>query len=165
MRERRINLSRTCLVIVLAAGEGTRMRSSRPKVLHQIAAESLLAHVLRAITQSGDARIAVVVGPRQHDVAAETRRIAPDAEVFEQRERLGTAHAALAAKPAIAKGADDILVLFGDTPLIRPAVLRKLRDALASGAGIAVLGFRPTDPTGYGRLLMKGKELLSVREE
>src|ERR1041385_7418878 len=100
---------RTCLAIVLAAGEGTRMRSARPKVLHQIAGESLLAHVLRAVTQSGDARIAVVIGPQQHDVAVEARRIASNADVFEQRERLGTAHAVLAAKPAIAKGADDIL--------------------------------------------------------
>jgi len=93
---------------VLAAGEGTRMRSARPKVLHQIAGESLLAHVLRAVTQSGDARIAVVVGPQQHDVTREAQRIAPNADVFEQRERLGTAHAVLAAKPAIAKGSDRL---------------------------------------------------------
>src|SRR4029078_10169284 len=139
------------------------MRSARPKVLHEVAGESLLAHVLHAVTQSGDARIAVVVGPQQHDVAAEARRIAPNADVLEQRERLGTAHAVLAAKPAIAKGPDDILVLFGAAPLIRPAVLRKLRNALSSGAGIALLGFRPADPTGYGRLLMKGNELLGVR--
>src|SRR5689334_10023684 len=125
------------------------MRSVRPKVLHQIAAQSLLAHVLRAVTKAGDTRVAVVVGPQQYDVAVEARRIVPNADVFEQRERLGTAHAVLAAKPAIAKNADDILVLFGDTPLIRPDVLRKLRAALASGAGIALLGFRPADPTGY----------------
>src|SRR4029079_8973066 len=96
------------------------MRSARPRVLHQTAGESLLAHVLRAVKQTGGTRIAVVVGPQQQDVAAEARRIAPNVEMFEQLERLGTAHAVLASKPAIVGGADDILVLFGDTPLVRP---------------------------------------------
>jgi bifunctional UDP-N-acetylglucosamine pyrophosphorylase/glucosamine-1-phosphate N-acetyltransferase len=141
------------------------MRSARPKVLHQIGGESLLAHVLHAVMQTGDARIAVVVGPQQQDVAAEARRIAPGVDVFVQPQRLGTANAVLAAKPAIGKGADDILVLFADTPLIRPGVLSQLRAALAKGAGVALLGFRPADPAGYGRLRMKGDELMGVREE
>jgi bifunctional UDP-N-acetylglucosamine pyrophosphorylase/glucosamine-1-phosphate N-acetyltransferase len=156
---------RSCLAIVLAAGEGTRMRSARPKVLHTVAGSSLLAHVLRAVAHAGGARVAVVVGPDQSAVADEARRLVPDAEIVEQRERLGTAHAVLAAKAAIARGADDILVLFGDTPLIRAEVLRRLRAALAHGASVALLGFRPTDPSGYGRLLMNGNELVGVRED
>jgi bifunctional UDP-N-acetylglucosamine pyrophosphorylase/glucosamine-1-phosphate N-acetyltransferase len=156
--------NRTCLAIVLAAGEGTRMRAARPKVLHDIGGEPMLAHVLRAVMQAGSARVAVV-GPQQSAVADEARRIVPSAEIFEQRERLGTAHAVLAAKAAIAKGADDVLVLFGDTPLIRAEVLARLRAALADGAAVAVLGFRPADPTGYGRLLTKGGELIAVKEE
>jgi bifunctional UDP-N-acetylglucosamine pyrophosphorylase/glucosamine-1-phosphate N-acetyltransferase len=155
---------RSCLAIVLAAGEGTRMRSPRPKVLHEIAGASLLAHVLGA-AQTPGTRIAVVTGPKQKAVADEARRVIPDAEIFEQTERLGTAHAVLAAKAALARGADDILILFGDTPLIRTDVLGKLRSALAGGAAIALLGFRPTDPTGYGRLLMQGDELVGVREQ
>jgi bifunctional UDP-N-acetylglucosamine pyrophosphorylase/glucosamine-1-phosphate N-acetyltransferase len=162
----RISLSaRTCLAIVLAAGEGTRMRSARPKVLHEIGGETMLAHVLRAVTTAGGARIAVVIGPNLKAVTDEVKRVAPGAEVFEQTERRGTAHAMLAAKTALTKSADDILVLFGDTPLVRADVLTQLRKAIADGAAVAVLGFRPTDPTGYGRLLTKGGELLAVRED
>jgi bifunctional UDP-N-acetylglucosamine pyrophosphorylase/glucosamine-1-phosphate N-acetyltransferase len=156
---------RTCLAIVLAAGEGTRMRSPRPKVLHAIAGKSLLAHVLDAVGGAGVTATAVIVGPGQDDVAAEATRIIPKAETFVQRERRGTAHAVLAAKPAIERQPDDILIVYGDTPLIRPATLTRLRAPLAAGAAIAVLGFTPSDPTGYGRLIMKGGELAVIREE
>src|SRR5215813_3432311 len=155
---------RTCLAIVLAAGEGTRMRSARPKVLHQIGQRSLLAHVLEAVRAAGGTA-AVVIGPNAEAVAAEARRVLPGAEIFVQSERRGTAHAVLAAKPALARGADDILVIYGDTPLIRPQTLRRMRDALAGGAAIAVLGFRPADPTGYGRLVLERGELIAIREE
>ena len=159
--------SRTCLAIVLAAGEGTRMRSSRPKVLHAIAGRSLMGHVLDAVSSAGGGAVAVAVvaGPKHDEIAAEVRRIAPQAQVFEQSERLGTAHAVLAARPAIAKGADDILVIFGDTPLVPPQALMQLRAALAAGAGVAVLGFRAADPAGYGRLVMQGNELAAIRED
>ncbi len=154
---------RTCLAIVLAAGEGTRMRSSRPKVLHEVAGRSLLGHVLNVCSAESDA-VAVVVGPEHDDVSAQTMLFAPDAKVFVQRERQGTAHAVLSARKAIEKGADDILVVFGDTPLIRPRTLAKLREALAGGAAVAVLGFQPADPAGYGRLVTKGGELLAIVE-
>ncbi len=157
--------SRTCLAIVLAAGEGTRMYSARPKVLHTMAGRSLLAHVLDAVAQSGVTATAVVIGPGQDAVAAEAGRVLPNAATFIQRDRRGTAHAVLAAKPAIDGGADDILIVYGDTPLIRPATLARLRAPLAGGAALAVLGFRPADPSGYGRLVMKGDELVAIREE
>src|SRR4051812_41685189 len=152
---------RTCLTIVLAAGEGTRMRSSRPKVLHEVAGRSLLGHVL---TAAANTSIAVVVGPQHDNVAADARAYAPRAQTFVQAQRLGTAHAVLAAKAAIEQGADDILVVFGDTPLILPQTLDKLRDTLAGGAAVAVLGFRPDDPTGYGRLVTEGSELIAIVE-
>jgi len=156
---------RTCLAIVLAAGEGTRMRSSRPKVLHQVAARSLLAHVLTAVRGAGTEATAVVVGPNCEIVAEEARRVLPKAEVFVQRERRGTAHAVLAARAAIEKGADDIVVCFGDTPLISADTLRRLRAAIDQHASVAVLGFRPEDPTGYGRLITNGHRLVAIREE
>src|ERR1700729_2921588 len=90
--------ARTCLAIVLAAGEGTRMRSSRPKVLHEVAGRSLLAHVLSAVSRSGATATAVVVAPEHDAVAAEAERVSPGVKIFVQRERLGTAHAVLAAK-------------------------------------------------------------------
>ena len=157
--------ARTCLAIVLAAGEGTRMYSARPKVLHAIAGKSLLAHVLDAVDKAGVTSTAVVIGPGQEEVAAEARRAMPDAGIFVQKERRGTAHAVLAAKPAIERRPDDILIVYADTPLIRPATLSRLRAPLANDAAIAVLGFRPADPAGYGRLVMKGTDLIAIREE
>jgi bifunctional UDP-N-acetylglucosamine pyrophosphorylase / glucosamine-1-phosphate N-acetyltransferase len=103
--------ARSCLAIVLAAGEGTRMRSAKPKVLHEIAGRSLLAHVLAAIAETCVTATAVVVGPGQDKVAAEAKRILPHVEIFTQHERRGTAHAVLAAKPALKKPSDDILVV------------------------------------------------------
>src|SRR5580692_6266393 len=150
---------RTCLAIVLAAGEGTRMRSAQPKVLHRVTGRSLLAHVLDAVAAAGVATAAVVIGPEQDEVAAEAIRILPDAKIFVQQERRGTAHAVLAAKAAIEQSFDDILVVYGDTPLIRPKTLSRLRQPLAEAAALAVLGFRPADPTGYGRLIMTDDEL------
>jgi bifunctional UDP-N-acetylglucosamine pyrophosphorylase / glucosamine-1-phosphate N-acetyltransferase len=157
--------ARSCLVVVLAAGEGTRMRSARPKVLHHVAGRSLLGHVLTAIADLGAGSTAVVVGPGQDAVAAEARQILPQAACFVQQDRLGTAHAVLAAKSAIDQQPDDILIVYGDTPLLRPATLEQLRVPLAAGAAVAVLGFRPVDPTGYGRLITEGDRLIAIREE
>jgi bifunctional UDP-N-acetylglucosamine pyrophosphorylase / glucosamine-1-phosphate N-acetyltransferase len=156
---------RTCLTIVLAAGEGTRMRSSTPKVLHPVAAQSLLAHVLGAAPKGAGASLAVVIGPDHQAVADEVKRLRPDAATFVQRERLGTAHAVLAARDAILGGADDLLIAFGDTPLISAATFERLRAALKKGAALAVLGFRAADPTGYGRLVVEGGRLMAIREQ
>src|SRR5664279_6385283 len=95
--------ARSSLTIVLAAGEGTRMRSSMPKVLHPVAGQSLLAHVLGAAPKGAGAALAVVIGPEHKAVEAETRRLRPDAATYVQRERLGTAHAVLAARDALAR--------------------------------------------------------------
>jgi bifunctional UDP-N-acetylglucosamine pyrophosphorylase / glucosamine-1-phosphate N-acetyltransferase len=156
---------RTSLAIVLAAGEGTRMRSSLPKVLHAVAGRSLLAHVLRAVADADVSSAAVVVGPGQEAVAAEAARVAPGAVSFVQHERRGTAHAVLAARSALERRPDDILIVYGDTPLIRPETLQRLRAPLAAGAGVVVLAFRPADPSGYGRLLVDNGKLIAIREE
>jgi bifunctional UDP-N-acetylglucosamine pyrophosphorylase/glucosamine-1-phosphate N-acetyltransferase len=150
--------------VVLAAGEGTRMRSSLPKVLHPVAGQSLLSHVLHAAPNGAGTHLAVVIGPDHADVAEEARRIRSDVETFVQRERLGTAHAVLAAREAIARGTDDLLIAFGDTPLISAATFARMRAPLKNGAALTVLGFRAADPTGYGRLLMQDDKLLAIRE-
>ncbi len=156
--------ARSSLTVVLAAGEGTRMRSSLPKVLHPVASQSLLAHVLDAAPDGAGAALAVVIGPNHKAVADEVARVRPDAMTFVQSERLGTAHAVLAARQAIARGADDLLVAFGDTPLISAQTFARLRAPLEKGAALAVLGFRAADPTGYGRLLLEGNRLVAIRE-
>ena len=154
---------RTTVTIVLAAGEGTRMRSANPKVLHPVAGQSLLSHVLAAVPNSS--AVAVVVGPDHDAVAKEAKRVRPEASTFVQRERLGTAHAVLAARDAVTAGADDLLIAFGDTPLISAATFERLRQALKNGAALAVLGFRAADPTGYGRLLVENNHLIAIREQ
>jgi bifunctional UDP-N-acetylglucosamine pyrophosphorylase/glucosamine-1-phosphate N-acetyltransferase len=157
--------ARSSLTVVLAAGEGTRMRSALPKVLHPVAGQSLLAHVLQAAPQGQETSLSVVVGPDHSAVESEAKRLRPDASTFVQRERLGTAHAVLAAREAIARGADDLLIAFGDTPLISGETFARMRAPLAKGAALAVLGFRAADPTGYGRLLNEGGKLVAIREQ
>lgn len=141
------------------------MRSTLPKVLHPLGGRPLIEHVLSAAALSGAPEVAVVIGPDHAAVAEAVRRVAPGAQIFEQRERRGTAHAVLAAKSAIAKKHDDILVVFADTPLLRADTLARLRAALADGAAVAALGFTPADPHGYGRMVIRGGELIAIREE
>src|SRR6476659_3051679 len=137
---RRIRMTaRSSLTVVLAAGEGTRMKSSVPKVLHPVAGQPLLAHVLEAAPHGAGTALALVVGPDHEAVEAEAKRSRRDAVTFVQRERLGTAHGVLAARDAIARGADDLLVAFGDTPLISAETFARLREPLKGGAALAVL--------------------------
>ena len=154
---------RSCLAIILAAGEGTRMRSATPKVMHRIAGDPMLGHVIRAARAAGADRMAVVVGPNAGAVEAYVGKVAPEASRHVQAERLGTGHAVLAAKKAFAPAPDDVIVLYGDTPLITAATLKALRRQLAK-ADLVVLGFTPADPAGYGRLLMDGRQLVAIRE-
>ena len=157
--------TRSCLSIILAAGEGTRMKSATPKVLHPIAGLPMVAHVARAAAAAGGGDIAVVVGRGAEAVEAAVRPFAAKAESFVQAERLGTGHAVLAARDAIARGYDDLLVVFADTPLVEPASLIAARQKLTEGAAVVVIGFRTPNPTGYGRLIEKAGELTAIREE
>ncbi|MBN8920302.1 MAG: bifunctional UDP-N-acetylglucosamine diphosphorylase/glucosamine-1-phosphate N-acetyltransferase GlmU, partial [Rhizobiales bacterium] len=141
-----------------------RMRSRLPKVLHRIGGRPLVSHVLASVREAGVTAIAVVVGPGHEDVAAEVKRQTPAAEVFVQADRRGTAHATLCARSALARGFGAILIAFGDTPLLRPQTFEALRDAVGGDVGVAVLGFRPADPTGYGRLIVENGTLTAIRE-
>lgn len=152
------------LSIVLAAGEGTRMRSSLPKVLHTIGGLPMLGHVLRATLAAGSSRLAVVVGPGQDAVRAAVDKAGMTASIFEQVDRLGTAHAVLQARAAFDAVEGNVLVLYGDTPFVTPATIRAVTERLDAGADVVVVGFEPPDPTGYGRLLTDGERLLAIRE-
>ncbi len=142
------------------------MKSNRPKVLHEVAGRSMLAHVLAGVAGAGAESVAVVIGPGRDDVRAEASKLFPGASIFVQEHRLGTAHAVLAASEAIAAGHDDIIVLFADTPLVTADTMLALRAALAGGAAVAVLGFESENPFGYGRLLRDAAgRLVAIREE
>ncbi|WP_421579780.1 bifunctional UDP-N-acetylglucosamine diphosphorylase/glucosamine-1-phosphate N-acetyltransferase GlmU [Shinella sp. M31] len=157
-------MKRTCLAVILAAGESTRMKSAQSKVLHSVANRPMIAHVVDALAKAGISDIALVLGRDAEKVEAAAKNAAVRSSVHIQTERLGTAHAVLAAREAIAKGYDDVLVVFGDTPLITETPLIAARDGLADGADVVVIGFRTADPTGYGRLLVENGELLAIRE-
>jgi bifunctional UDP-N-acetylglucosamine pyrophosphorylase / glucosamine-1-phosphate N-acetyltransferase len=157
---------RPLLIVVLAAGKGTRMKSRVPKVLHAVAGRSMLGHVLALAECVRADTLAVVIGPDMDNVRSEVGRLAPAATVFVQETQRGTADAVLAARPALEGFRGDCLVLYADTPLIEASTIDRLRAALAGGAGVAVLGFHAADPAGYGRLLTDSSgSLTAIRED
>jgi bifunctional UDP-N-acetylglucosamine pyrophosphorylase/glucosamine-1-phosphate N-acetyltransferase len=153
------------LVVILAAGKGVRMRSSVPKVLHAIAGRSMLGHVLATARAAGADRLALVIAPGMEAVRAEAAKAAPGIEIFEQATQAGTAHAVLAARPALERHQGNVIVLFADTPLVEPGTLRRMVATLDAGAEIAALGFHATDPTGYGRLVLDGQGCVQASRE
>lgn len=142
----------TLSIVVLAAGRGTRMCNDRPKVLHELAGRSLIAHVLDLARSLGPTRLVTVLGAGMEDVAAEVERLAPDGRIVIQDPPHGTGHALTVAAPALPE-TGTVLVLYGDTPLLTRATLERLLARRAKdGAAVTVLGMRPPDATGYGRL-------------
>ncbi len=151
------------LSIILAAGEGTRMQSALPKVLHPVGGLPVVSHVLRTAKAAG-ASIALVVGPNHEAVEAAVTRFEADAHISRQLDRLGTAHAVQQARQAFEAAAGHILVLYADTPLVTRATIAAIVDKLDGGADMVVVGFRPDNPTGYGRLLTNGDQVSAIRE-
>ncbi len=142
------------------------MKSDLAKVLHEIAGQPMLAHVMDAALKSGLGDAALVVASGMDHVENVARDAYPDARAFIQEKQLGTAHAVLSAREALDGFSGDVVILYGDTPLIRPRTISKILDALKQGAALAVLGFEAQDPAGYGRLLTdKSGALTAVREE
>ena len=150
-------------LIVLAAGQGTRMNSDLPKVLHPLAGVPLLHHALQAGRGLGPERSVVVIGPDAPGVAAAALDYDEDALVVVQADRLGTAHAVLQAAPALAGVGGVALVLYGDTPFVRTETLEAMLAALSRHA-VVVLGFEAKEPGRYGRLVVEGDELIRIVE-
>ena len=149
--------------LVLAAGKGTRMKSALPKTLHEIAGRSMIGHVLDRLAETGIDRVAVVIGAGAEAVA---RAVAPVPTVV-QDPPLGTAHAVLAARDFLTGFDGDVLILFGDTPLLTGDTIRHMLEMRRSPAdpAVVVLGFRPDDTAEYGRLVTDGDgRLLAIVE-
>ncbi len=151
-------------LILLAAGSGTRMQSDRPKVLHEIAGAPLFAHALASAAEVADGRRVMIVGLDASALTAAVGEIDDDVTIVEQSEQLGTAHAVSMATPALDGAGGDTVVLYGDTPFIRPETLAAMSDARKQGADVVVLGFEAGDPGHYGRLLTDGETLLRIVE-
>jgi len=147
--------------IILAAGQGTRMRSTLPKVLHPVANAPMIEHVLAAAAELLPEQIAVVIAPGMDTVE---KAVAPHRCVIQQQP-LGTGDAVKAARSVLEKFRGDIIVLFGDAPLVTAEALRNLqRKRIESGAAIVVAGFSPTDQAPYGRLIVESGQLTAIVE-
>ena len=150
-------------VIILAAGQGTRMNSDLPKVLHRVGAAPLLHHAMRAAQALDPDQTIVVAGHGADLVSKAAKAFDPDAQIVLQTEQRGTGHAVQQAAPLLDGVAGDTIVLYGDTPFVRPETLDRLRQARARHA-VVVLGFTAQDPDRYGRLLTAGEDLTRIVE-
>lgn len=150
-------------LIVLGAGKGTRMESDLPKVLHPIGGAPMLVHAMKAGATLDPDRQVVVAGHQADLVEAAAQDWNPDVQVVRQSEQLGTAHAVAQARPALAGFAGDAIVLYGDTPFIRPETLDAMLAARTTH-DVVVLGFEAADPGRYGRLVAQGDALERIVE-
>ncbi len=139
------------------------MKSALPKVLHRIGGRPMLGHVLAVARALSAARTVVVTAPDAAPVAALAKEWG--AETVIQDRQLGTGHAVLAARTVLGDFSGNVLVLFGDAPLLTAETLGRLVSRLNGGADIAALGFRAADPTGYGRMITEGDALLRIVEQ
>ncbi len=157
-------MSSPITVVVLAAGQGTRMRSSRAKVLHEAAGWPMLRHVLVAVQALEPAGITVVVGHQADQVQAAVTDL--PVEFVLQAEQRGTGHAVLQARAAVASATGPVLILYGDVPCVRAATLSRLEDTFRrAGRPLAIATTRLADPTGYGRIVRDPRgEVLRVVE-
>ncbi|QCB55144.1 bifunctional UDP-N-acetylglucosamine diphosphorylase/glucosamine-1-phosphate N-acetyltransferase GlmU [Sphingopyxis sp. PAMC25046] len=144
-------MSNPIAAIILAAGKGTRMKSDLHKVLHPIAGRPMLLHLMASFSTLPPAKTVVVVGDKRDQVEAAVA--GTGALVAVQDPQLGTAHAALQAKDALAGFDGVVLVCFGDCPMLTAETIRRLCAPLETGALVAVLGFRPRDTAAYGRII------------
>ena len=150
-------------VIILAAGQGKRMNSDLPKVLHALGAAPLLHHAMRAGQSLDPDRMIVVAGHGAERVSKAAKAFDPDVQIVLQSEQRGTGHAVQQAAPLLAGVTGDAIVLYGDTPFVRAETLERLLQARARHA-VTVLGFVARDPDRYGRLVATGEELHRIVE-
>jgi bifunctional UDP-N-acetylglucosamine pyrophosphorylase / glucosamine-1-phosphate N-acetyltransferase len=152
-------------LIVLAAGKGTRMKSSLPKVLHKAAGRTLLGHVLAAGAELAPQRVVVVAGPSMEAVGVEAQAHMPGCQVVIQNEQHGTAHAVSMAREALAGFEGTLVVLYGDVPLITTKAITAVVGAVGEWDA-AVIAFEAADPQGYGRILQAPDgSVIAIREQ
>jgi len=142
------------VVIILSAGMGTRMQSDLPKVLHNVACEPLLIHSMRTASQIGAHKTIVVTGHGAKDVAKVATTFDPSAEIVNQYEQFGTAHAVDQTRNALLNFDGEVFILYGDTPFIEPSTLLRMSKERNDGAKVVVLGFNTKRKNSYGRLII-----------
>jgi len=142
------------VVIILSAGMGTRMQSDLPKVLHNVACEPLLIHSMRTASQIDAHKTIVVTGHGAKDVAKVATTFDPSAEIVNQYEQFGTAHAVDQTRNALLNFDGEVFILYGDTPFIEPSTLLRMSKERSDGAKVVVLGFNTKRKNSYGRLII-----------
>ena len=142
------------VVIILSAGMGTRMQSDLPKVLHNVACEPLLIHSMRTASQIGAHKTIVVTGHGAKEVAKVATTFDPNAEIVNQSEQFGTAHAVDQTRNTLLSFDGEVFILYGDTPFIEPSTLLKMSKERSDGAKVVVLGFNTKRKNSYGRLII-----------
>jgi bifunctional UDP-N-acetylglucosamine pyrophosphorylase/glucosamine-1-phosphate N-acetyltransferase len=135
--------------IILAAGLGKRMKSNHSKVMHKIAGQPMILHLIKTLESISPERLAIVVGQDMEEVA----KILSPYELFIQRDRLGTGDAVKATLEHLKNFKDPVLILFGDTPMVKSETMLTSIKACADGADVVVVGFQSVDPKDYGRLV------------
>jgi bifunctional UDP-N-acetylglucosamine pyrophosphorylase/glucosamine-1-phosphate N-acetyltransferase len=148
--------------IILAAGQGTRMKSALHKVLHPIAHKPMVLHLLDSLAPLNPERTVAIVGAGREQV--EAAFAGREVAIAVQAEQLGTGHATAQAKAALAGFSGKVLILFGDCPLVPTSTLAQLAEALNDEVAVAVLGFRPADPAHYGRIIAEGRKVQNMIE-
>ncbi|WP_457650269.1 bifunctional UDP-N-acetylglucosamine diphosphorylase/glucosamine-1-phosphate N-acetyltransferase GlmU [Profundibacter sp.] len=151
-------------LIVLAAGQGTRMNSDLPKVLHPLGGVPLVVHAMQSGAAVDPDKIVVVAGHGFDAVQKAVLAHNPDAFVIEQEEQLGTGHAVLQAKEALVDFNGDMIVVFGDTPFVRPETIADMVAARTDGSDIVMLGFEAADPGRYGRMVVRDGQFERIVE-
>ncbi len=150
----------TVKAVILGAGMGKRMGADLPKVLHPICGVPMIKILLGSVEKTPVDEITVVIGPNMDNV----KEVVSPVKTVIQTDRLGTAHAVLAAREAIEPFDGCVLILFGDQPLFLPETLQKMKEKCLSGADVVVLGFIPDDARRYGRLIMGDDGLDAIVE-
>ena len=150
-------------IVILAAGKGTRMKSEMPKVLHEVAGAPLLMHCMKTAQTIEPEHLIIVAGHGSEDVTKTAKTYAPDSQIVTQSAQLGTAHAVAQSREILSGFEGDLIILYGDTPFIRPETLGKLAQARQK-SDLVILGFEANDPGRYGRLITSGTDLLEIVE-
>lgn len=151
-------------LIILSAGKGTRMKSNLPKVLHPVAGAPLVVHAMKAGAELNPEAVIVVAGHEAAQVEKTVTDFAPSTRIVLQTEQLGTAHAVDQTRSALTDFDGDVIILYGDTPFIRPDSLRDMLQARRAGSDIVVLGFKTDQPGKYGRLVTEEGKLNRIVE-
>ena len=146
--------------VILGAGKGTRMKSDKPKVLMPVCGKPMIVHILDTLKKIPVQNVVTVISPEGQEVAETVHPF----QTCVQKEQLGTGHAVNCAKELLQDFNGAVLVIFGDTPLIRKETFTKLITKVEEGYSVVVLGFRPAEAGRYGRLVMKGNDLDSIVE-